>query len=300
MYYELLELKIDYTRGEELPPFVFDVYDVDKALIGSDNTDYLGRCVVHLNETAHKKINADTDSADLKPEVPKWHPFRYKQGAPKCGEILVSFIIPDEFDHDWKTPRDHVKMMAMRDDSAVVKFDEYRVEMNVLGLRGLVSPGLLPVKKAYIEFMLKSMVPPVAASALETVRTQPGPSGENPTINSVISFSVPMPVDPLYAPSMACRVLDKVFKGFSGQLIGSFSIPIGQIMIDQSEEYDRNCKELDWVIQQLDDVISGKTVLDYEPAMPAGSDAKILEDKKFRDNQRQEKKQYMDAVEKEP
>ena len=191
-------------------------------------------------------------------------------------------------------------MMAMRDDSAVVKFDEYRVELNVLGLRGLVSPGLLPVKKAYIEFMLKSMVPPVAASALETVRTQPGPSGENPTINSVISFSVPMPVDPLYAPSMACRVLDKVFKGFSGQLIGSFSIPIGQIMIDQSEEYDRNCKELDWVIQQLDDVISGKTVLDYEPAMPAGSDAKILEDKKFRDNQRQEKKQYMDAVEKEP
>lgn len=227
MYYELLELKIDYTRGEELPPFVFDVYDVDKKLIGSDGTDYLGRCVVHLNETAHKKINADTDSADLKPEVPKWHPFRYKQGAPKCGEILVSFIIPDEFDHDWKTPKDHVKMMAMRDDSAVVKFDEYRVEMNVLGLRGLVSPGLLPVKKAYIEFMLKSMVPPVAASALETVRTQPGPSGENPTINSVISFSVPMPVDPLYAPSMACRVLDKVFKGFSGQLIGSFSIPIG-------------------------------------------------------------------------
>ena len=78
MYYELLELKIDYTRGEELPPFVFDVYDVDKKLIGSDGTDYLGRCVVHLNETAHKKINADTDSENLKPEVPKWHPFRYK------------------------------------------------------------------------------------------------------------------------------------------------------------------------------------------------------------------------------
>ena len=227
MYYELLELKIDYTKGEELPPFVFDVYDVDKAMIGSDDMDYLGRCVVHLNETAHKRITADTDSVDLKPEVPKWHPFRYKQGAPKCGEILVSFILPDEFDHDWKCPKEHVKMMAMRDDSAVVKFDEYRVELNVLGLRGLVSPGLLPVKKAYIEFMLKSMVPPMAASALETVRTQPGPSGENPTINSVISFSVPMPVDPLYAPSMACRVLDKVFKGFSGQLIGSFSIPVG-------------------------------------------------------------------------
>ena len=219
-------------KGEDLPPFVFDVYDVDTALFGSDDTDYLGRCIVPLSETSHKRVNADTDSVDLKPEIPKWHPIRYKQGAPECGQILVSFVIPDEFDHDWKLPNESVKMMGMKDDSAVVRFDEYRVEMNVLGLRGLVSPGLLPVKKAYIDFMLKSMVPPIAASALSTISTQPGPTGENPTINQVISFSVPMPVDPLYAPSMACRVLDKVFKGFSGQLIGSFSIPVGQIMID--------------------------------------------------------------------
>ena len=74
-------------------------------------------------------------------------------------------------------------MMGMMDDKAVVRFDDYRVELNVLGLRGLVSPGLLPVKKAYIDFMLKSMVPPMAASALSTISTQPGPTGENPTIN---------------------------------------------------------------------------------------------------------------------
>ena len=41
-----------------------------------------------------------------------------------------------------------------------------------------------------------------------------------------------MPLNDLYAPSMACRVYDKVFKGFSGQLIGVFTIPIGQIMRD--------------------------------------------------------------------
>ena len=29
MFYELLELKIDFTKGEDLPPFVFDVYDID-------------------------------------------------------------------------------------------------------------------------------------------------------------------------------------------------------------------------------------------------------------------------------
>jgi hypothetical protein len=48
----------------------------------------------------------------------------------------------------------------------------------------------------------------------------------------VIEFQIPMPLDRLFAPSMACRVYDKVFKGFSGQLIGSFTIPIGQIMKD--------------------------------------------------------------------
>ena len=154
----------------------------------------------------------------------------------------------EEFDHNWVVPNSAVRMMGMEDDKAVVRFDEYRVELNVLGLRGLASPGLLPVKKAYIDFLLKSMVPPMAATALQTVSTQPGPSGPNPTINSVISFQVPMPVNDLYAPSMACRVYDKVFKGFSGQLIGVFTIPIGQIMRDQKEEYDENCKALDDII----------------------------------------------------
>jgi len=61
-----------------LPPFVFDIYDVDKALIGSDSTDYLGRCIVKLNDTAHKHIDENSDSVDMKPETPKWHSIRFK------------------------------------------------------------------------------------------------------------------------------------------------------------------------------------------------------------------------------
>ena len=164
---------------------------------------------------------------ELKPPVPKWHPIKYSQGSAKSGEILVSFIRTEEFDHDWVVPNKAVKMIGINDPSAVVEFAEYRVELNVLGLRGLVSPGLLPVKKAYIDFLLKSMVPPMIASALNSVSTVPGPTGADPTINSVISFNVRMPLNPLFAPSMACRVYDKVFKGMSGQLIGVFTIPIG-------------------------------------------------------------------------
>jgi len=59
--------------------------------------------------------------------------------------------------------------MGLNDKDAVVDFAEYRVELNVLGLRNLLSPGLLPLKKAYIDFLLKSMVPPMSASALSSV-----------------------------------------------------------------------------------------------------------------------------------
>jgi hypothetical protein len=36
------------------------------------------------------------------------------------------------------------------DSDAVVTFDEFDIEINVLGLRSLQSSGILPVKKAYI------------------------------------------------------------------------------------------------------------------------------------------------------
>lgn len=123
-------------------------------------------------------------------------------------------------------------MMGTTDD-AIVKFEEFKVEINVLGLRSLASPGLLPVKKAYIKFLLKSLVPPIAASSVETVETQPGPAGPDPTINTVVTFNMLLPVEELYAPSMACRVMDKIFKGMDGALIGTFSIPIGEILFKQ-------------------------------------------------------------------
>ena len=43
--------------------------------------------------------------------------------------------------------------MMSEDLDAVVPFEEYKVDINVLGLRSLSSPGLLPVKKAYIRFL---------------------------------------------------------------------------------------------------------------------------------------------------
>lgn len=57
------------------------------------------------------------------------------------------------------------------------------ININILGLRELQSVGILPVKKAFIVFNLKSLVPPDEGTALENIKTQPGPVGANPTIN---------------------------------------------------------------------------------------------------------------------
>lgn len=69
-----------------------------------------------------------------------------------------------------------------------VDFDDFNIEITILGLRSLQSVGILPVKKAYITFMLKSLVPPDNARAIDNISTQSGPTGANPTINTTIKF----------------------------------------------------------------------------------------------------------------
>jgi hypothetical protein len=89
------------------------------------------------------------------------------------------------------------------------------VSINILGLRDLQSVGILPVKKAFIVFNLKSLVPPDEGATLENLKTAPSAAGANPTINTLIKFSVGMPADPLFCPRLSCTVHDYIFKGFS-------------------------------------------------------------------------------------
>lgn len=55
--------------------------------------------------------------------------------------------------------------------SKEVKTDEYSVSCQILGLRNLKSPGILPVKKAFINFNIKSMLPPDLGSAIRNIQT---------------------------------------------------------------------------------------------------------------------------------
>ena len=113
--------------------------------------------------------------------------------------------------------------------------DEYKIEINILGMRNLQSEGILPVKKPFIKFNLKSLLPPSLASAIDNIVTNPHDGGSNPTISTVIKFNIHLPTDPLYCPSLTCGVYDYIFKGISQPILGNFVLDIGKLMIQNKE-----------------------------------------------------------------
>lgn len=52
-----------------------------------------------------------------------------------------------------------------------IKIQEFKCQVLVLGLRGLVPNGLLPVRKAFIKFNLRSLLSPEKAGAVENILT---------------------------------------------------------------------------------------------------------------------------------
>ena len=114
-----------------------------------------------------------------------------------------------DFDYTYKKVKKDVRV----EDEVPRK--EFVLDINILGLRDLQSAGILPVKKAFIVFNLKSLVPPDDGRAVENVKTAPSAAGPNPTINTLIKFKVPLPVDKLFQPRLLCSVHDYIFKGFN-------------------------------------------------------------------------------------
>jgi hypothetical protein len=50
-----------------------------------------------------------------------------------------------------------------------LQYEEFKCEIMVLGLRNLISTGILPIKKAFVKFNLKSLLPPEQAKAVENI-----------------------------------------------------------------------------------------------------------------------------------
>lgn len=222
---------------ESYPPFILDVFDEDQELLDSSD-DFLARAIVEPEDCAislQKDFEVDTNLEI--PPVPRWHPLHFLPGEPKSGEILVSFSV-SAIDYNYMHPAKSVDLASR------VEFKEMEISMLILGLRQLQSPGILPVKKAFIQFNLKSLVPP-NSTAVQNIQTQPSAAGPNPTINTTMNVSIPLPTDPLYCPKLSSTVYDYIFRGWNQPMIGVFTIPIGQYMLDLKDERLRETEAIE-------------------------------------------------------
>ena len=282
LFYECIELDYEVDNVDDLesyPPFIFDIYDHDDGLLDS-TPDFLCRAVVEPEDcsivvqkdfdvcSTHSVSNCpNPDCVDFYkrkeiPLEPRWHPCYYTVGTPKCGEILVSFAVT-ELDYNYPCRPEQLNL------GNYVEVREYTVNMLILGLRNLASPGILPVKKAFINFNVKSLVPPNGPS-VKNIKTQPQNPGPNPTLNTTMKFTIPLPVDDLYCPRLACSVYDNIFRGFNQPLIGVFTLPIGQLMMDLAEERKTE-------IQVIKDIVNEINKIQGDPARePAPNDSVSL------------------------
>jgi len=85
---------------------------------------------------------------------------------------------------------------------------EFKLNINVLGLRNLKSSGLLPVKKAFLKMQVKSILPPQEQLLVEDKIIAANEKGPNPNFNYIIELTLNLPYEKLYSPSMNCSVMD--------------------------------------------------------------------------------------------
>ena len=128
-------------------PVVLQVYDYDGGIL-SNSSDCLGRSVIYLRD-------ASFNTNPMEIPFPKWHPIKFgvQKNSPNCGEVLASFSVYEP-DHP-RVPKDEEVNLADE-----IHKKEFKLFINVLGLRNLKSSGFLPVKKAFLKLQVKTLLPP--------------------------------------------------------------------------------------------------------------------------------------------
>ena len=236
IFYESILFYHQFNEKKYAPPIILDIYDWDAL----DSDDFIGRAVTTLDKW-EMPIN-EQKTAD-----PRWIPINIGyEGAPTMGEILISF---SQFDTETDPDMPYLNKLIRPEtlDATLV--------MNILGLRGLQSTGIIPVTSPFIEFNLKALVPPDEQGNLRNIRTQANASGPNPNINSVIKTKLPLPVERLYCPRISCVVYDEIFKGLIQPLLGTFTIPIGDLMHELMDEMPLIEQNLQKVKLKIDEIL---------------------------------------------
>lgn len=136
---------------------------------------------------------------------------------------------------------------------------DFSIDIHVLGLRDLESSGILPVKKPYIKFNMRGLLPPSQQLAMRDIRTDPRGTGPNANINSLVTLQLDLPNDEIFCPSLSCEVFDFVCKGLSQPKLGTFTIDLAKILRERREHVEELHKAglqlEDWLNLQLQNAL---------------------------------------------
>ena len=188
-----------------------------KVINNHSSQDILHYTHLILNESSFTINNSS-------PLHPQWHQlFNSTTNLPQ-GQILLSFMLFDN-NHLHLINQSHIQQETIT----------YTAEINVLGLRRLKPLGLIPVKKAYIEFDLSSV-----DDKLTAITTDIGDSGDNPNINTVIKFDMKLPRDERLLPEMQCNVYEYMLGGLYCNVLGRFSLNLSEIIRETKEMFEQN------------------------------------------------------------
>lgn len=228
IYYELKEFYVEKPRNvslEEAPPVILNIFDTDEGFFDSD--DYMGRATVFLheildddqiNDGAIDKLPFRGLSVTDDIPYPQFFPVKKKSTDPWDPEtgpsLLCSFSIVD-YSKKYKVPTEDInleKVHQIREGVFLnmpdLKIKEFKCKVTILGLRELVSPGILPIRKSFVKFNLKSLLKAETAKGVDNIQTLPKEGGPNPNLRTKIEFEVMVSQDKTFCPQMTCDVFD--------------------------------------------------------------------------------------------
>ena len=219
---EFKDVKIDLNDRSTWPIFLLNVFDYNQIKSNVPmGYNYVWLC------------NAGYSLNNIELCTPKWHNLFLPKSNKRQGQILLSFYIFDQA---------HEKLK--NDINFLPETQLYNCEICVLGLRELKPLGLIAIKKPFIKFDLNSLnVTGRDEDALAPIQTIPVNGGENPTINTVISFDAKLPTDEKFMPELQCEVYDNILSGMHNSLLGVFSIDVKRIIRKTSKQITEDINE---------------------------------------------------------
>lgn len=247
-----LDPSANSNLGIRVPDLIVSVWDEDPSgLLQPEKFEFLGEHILQLSQR-----DLVSDVTELRgPPTPRW--FELTSAGARTGKILLSVRLVPEPLFAAMTLIEPTMRVPMKIRRAL-----HHVKIPLLGLRSLKPSGMFSIRRAEVHFHTTSL------RGFEDVEAKPGftdliaharNNGPNPSIGSVIHFSMPLPLELSHIPALSCSVFDE------GALIKTRKAFLGSFFIDLAK-YDAISRML--LIEKLTVILEARRAILLSPPVP--------------------------------